>query len=191
MAVEISRRHFTVEEYDKMGEAGILAEDDRVELIDGEIIEMSPIGSHHAACVTRLNMLLTRLADHNLIVTVQNPIRLNDDSEPQPDLALLKFRTDFYSDQLPTPSDILLVVEVADSSIEYDRMFKVPRYARDGIPEVWLVDLSRDTIEGYSRPLTAGYQVTWQKKRGDALIVPGLSGASVLVTDILGATVAG
>jgi Uma2 family endonuclease len=106
MAVEISRKHFTVEEYEKMIEAGILEEDDRVELIDGEIIEMGPIGSHHVACVTRLNMLLARLADQDFIVSIQNPIQLNDDSQPQPDIALLKFRGDFYSTQLPRPADI-------------------------------------------------------------------------------------
>jgi Uma2 family endonuclease len=131
MAIEISRKHFTVEEYDKMVEADILAGDDRIELMDGQIIEMSSIGSHAAACVTRLNMLLTRLVDLKLIVSAQNPIRLSDDSEPQPDVALLKFRDQFYSSWLPRPSDIVLVVEVADSSIEYDRMFKVPRYDRD------------------------------------------------------------
>src|SRR5918997_6720202 len=120
MSVQIARRHFTVDDFYRMLEAGILTEDDRVELIDGEIIEMSPIGSRHASCVMRLNAVLTKRLGDTAIVNVQNPLRLSTRSEPLPDCSLLKPREDFYSRAHPTPDDVLLVVEVADSSIGYD-----------------------------------------------------------------------
>src|SRR3954471_10163269 len=112
MSVQIARRHFNVAEYYRMMEAGILSESDHVELIDGEVVEMSPIGSRHAACVDRLNKFFNKLEE--VIVRVQNPIRLDDFSEPQPDITLLLLRADFYAQGHPTPSDVLLVVEVAD-----------------------------------------------------------------------------
>ncbi len=186
MAVEIKRKHFTVDEYYRMLEAGILTEDDRVELIDGEIIEMSPIGSHHAGCVTRLNMLLNQLVGGQSIVAIQNPIHLNDQSEPQPDVALLKMRSDFYADGHPTPSDILLVIEVADTSVGYERPFKIPRYARAGIAEVWLVDLAAATVEVYSDPSGNQYQRVSRLASGDVLSVPGSLTAKLNVDVVLG-----
>ena len=127
MQGQIARRHFNVTEYHRMMEAGILLDSDHVELIDGEVIEVSPIGSRHAACVDRLNRLFNKLED--VIVRVQSPIRLDDFSEPQPDITLLKLRPDFYAQGHPTPSDVLLVVEVADSSTEFDCVVKLPLYA--------------------------------------------------------------
>ncbi|GAB4355742.1 MAG: Uma2 family endonuclease [Methylohalobius crimeensis] len=139
-----------------MGEAGILSEDDRVELIEGEIIDMTPIGSKHAACVSRLNRIFVRATD--LLVRIQDPVRLKNDSEPQPDLALVKFREDGYADYHPGPEDILLLIEVADTSLNYDRSIKIPLYARHNIPECWLIDLEKKTIEVFQDPSTEGYQ---------------------------------
>ena len=169
MAVQVARRHFTVAEYERMVAAGILQEHDRVELIDGEILEMSPIGSRHAACVNRLNTLLTRRGGDAAIISVQNPIRLNDYSEPEPDIAVLKPSDDFYATAHPAVEDILLVIEVAETSLEYDREVKIPRYAQAGIPEVWLLDVQHQLVMVYTQPKHDAYQVT-QVARGAELV---------------------
>jgi Uma2 family endonuclease len=154
------RHRFTVEEYRKMGEAGIFSEDDRVELIDGEVVEMTPIGWRHALCVTRLTTLLSGYASEQGLlgrrygVSVQNPIALRRHEEPQPDLALIEGPP---PGRLPGPAEIALVVEVADTSLTYDRERKLPLYAEVGIPEAWLVDLNAEAIEVYSEPGTTGY----------------------------------
>ncbi|CAL1241999.1 Uma2 family endonuclease [Candidatus Methylocalor cossyra] len=153
-----SRHRFTVEDYHRLGEAGVLSEDDRVELIEGEIIDMAPIGSDHAGLVTRLNRVLVRAVGDRALVSVQNPIRLTDQSEPQPDFALLKPRADDYRTNLPTPSEVLWVIEVADTSLAYDRSVKVPLYARHGIPEVWLIDLAGQAVEVFLDPAAEGYR---------------------------------
>jgi len=158
MVVQVSTKKFTVYDFHRMGEAGIFSEKDRVELLEGEIIEMTPIGSRHAACVSRLNSILTSQLGPTAIVSVQNPIRLNDESEPQPDIALLKPRPDFYAEAHPKPDDILLVIEVADTSVDLDRGTKLPLYAKAGISEVWIVDLSERKVETYRQPSAQGYQ---------------------------------
>ncbi len=135
-----------------MGEAGILHEDDRVELIEGDIVDMTPIGSWHAGAVAHLGRLLDRAVGDCAIVWVQNPVILNNLSEPEPDLALLLPRRDFYKPAHPRPEDVLLIVEVADSSLRYDREVKVPLYARHGIPEVWLVDVESKALAVYRLP---------------------------------------
>lgn len=169
-----------------MIDAGILSEDDSVELIEGEVIKMSPIGKFHAACVKRLNELLVFLVGRTAIVSVQDPIRLSDFSEPQPDLALLKRRDDFYSSGHPTPEDVLMVVEVADSSVQYDRTIKMPLYARSGIPEVWLVDVAGDLVEVYARPVNGRYQDFREVRRGETLTLSSLPSLVISVDDILG-----
>jgi Uma2 family endonuclease len=133
----IPRRRFTIDEYHRMGEAGVLSEDDRVELLDGEIVQMTPIGAPHASCVDRLNALLARRLGKSAIVRVQNPIILDRRSEPQPDLALLAPRSDFYSGAHPRPRDVLLAIEVMDASRGYDRTLKLSLYARAELREVW------------------------------------------------------
>lgn len=140
-----------------MADAGILGPDDRVELIDGEVVEMSPIGSRHAASVSRLNKLFTDLAGDRVIVRVQDPVRLSDLSEPQPNLALLKPRDDFYASGHPTPADVYLLVEVADSSLGFDQSVKLPLYALSGIPEVWIVDLPMNVLTSYRTPDGGNY----------------------------------
>lgn len=169
MSVQIARRHFNIAEYYRMAAAGVLLEDDRVELIEGEIVEMNPIGSRHAACVRRLTEILERQAGDHVIVWVQNPVQINDYSEPLPDVALLKRRDDFYSQANPQPADVLLIIEVADSSVEYDREIKIPLYARAAIPEMWLVNLPKDTIEIYTQPLGETYREIRLLKRGESL----------------------
>jgi Uma2 family endonuclease len=186
MSVQVQKRYFNVDEYYRMYEAGVLAGNDRVELIQGEVFEMSPIGSSHAACVDRLNAVLHRKAGQIAIVRVQSPIRISDFSEPQPDVALLKPRKDFYSRSHPTPADVLLVIEVADTSVEYDRNLKLPLYAQAGIPEAWLVNLPKETVEVHTQPKAGKYQKVQRLKRGKSLVSPTLSDLSLAVEDILG-----
>ncbi len=185
MAVQLTRRCFTVAEYDRMVQAGILQEDDRVELIEGEIVEMAPIGSRHAASVARLTALFYSVREE-AIVWVQNPIRLGERSEPQPDLALLHPRPDFYAQNHPGPEHILLVVEVADTSAEIDREVKLPLYAQAGIPEAWLVDLMGEGVEVYRNPSPRGYQVVQRLGRGQHLSPQALPDLELAVDDILG-----
>lgn len=149
---------FTSEELAQMTSSGLFAEDDRVELLGGEIFEMSPVGPRHAACVRRLTNLLARQLGGSAVVDAQNPLRLNELSQPQPDLAVLRPRDDFYADAHPGPEDVLLLVEVADTSLAYDRDVKIPLYARCGVPEVWLVDLESRAVEVYRDPGAAGYR---------------------------------
>jgi len=167
MTVQLLTRKFTTEQYHLMHEAGVFAEGDRLELINGEITEMSPIGRKHAACVARLTKVFELKLGDRTIIWSQNPIRLVDNSEPQPDLAILKLRSDFYEDSLPIPTDILLIIEVADSTLTYDRETKMPLYASAGIPEMWLFDLNRKIIEGYSQPSALGYKRMQRYEQND------------------------
>jgi Uma2 family endonuclease len=169
MTVQITRRPFTVADYARMRETGILSEDDRVELIDGEVRVMSPIGPFHAAIVKRLNTLLSRLLPDTVILSVQDPIQLNDYSEPQPDLAILQYRDDFYAQAHPVADDVLLVIEVSDTTADYDRDEKLPRYARANIPEAWLVDVNAFTVEQYTQPRNGKYLVKQLVERGDTI----------------------
>lgn len=169
-----------------MAEVGILYEDDRVELLDGEIWQMIPIGSYHAACVDRLNRLLNRQAGPDVIVRVQSSIQLDDYTEPQPDLALLRMQPDFYAEALPTAADVLLLIEVADTSQEFDRRIKLPRYAQAGVPEVWLVDLKAKSVRVYTQPTESGYQVIQQLGPDQTAVATTIAGLAVAVKDILG-----
>jgi Uma2 family endonuclease len=184
MAVLIERKRFTVEEYYRMAETGILSEDDRVELI--EIYAMSPIGKNHAGCVLRTSTLLHRRVGEDVLVSVQNPIALDDFSEPQPDIVLLRFRDDYYAKSHPVPGDILLIIEVADTSPGMDRDLKLPAYARAGIEEVWIVDLQSDLIRVYSRPEEGEYQHYREARRGESLAPVPLPSLSVPAEAILG-----
>ena len=164
-----SRRRFTVDEYHRMAESGILSEEDRIELIDGEIIEMVPIGSRHAGHLKHLNRLLSSAIGDDGIMSIQDPIHLGRHSEPQPDLAVLKPRDDVYTGAHPTPDDILLVVEIADTSLEFDRTTKIPLYARHGVPVTWLLNLQNETVEVHERPDADGYRIT-HSLRDDAVV---------------------
>ncbi|HKV10866.1 MAG TPA: Uma2 family endonuclease [Thermoanaerobaculia bacterium] len=178
------RRLFTRSEYHTMLEAGILHEDDRVELIEGEIWEMSPIGSKHAACVDRLNMALAASLQGRAIVRVQSPIGLNDLSEPQPDLSVLRFRSDFYTKDHPTPGDVVLLIEVADTTLAKDRG-KIELCARHGIPEAWLVNLQDDILEIHRRPTSQGYTAIRKLQRGKTVSPQAFPHLEIKVDDIL------
>ncbi len=185
MATTVTRHRFTADTYDQMIRAGILKPDDRVELIEGEIVQMSPIGERHAACVKRLNRLCTRILGDRAIVAVQDPIRLSDDSEPQPDLAILKPRDDFYASGHPRAADILLVIEVADTTQTFDRDTKLPLYARAGIAEAWLVDLEKGRVELYRKPGRKGYSSVHTASRRDRIAPSAFAGIEISVDQLL------
>ena len=156
----LKKRHlFSVEEYYKMALSGIFSEDDRVELIEGEVTEMTPISSKHALCVKRLNKLFSQLLGDNAIVSVQDPVRLDKYSEPQPDIALIRPPFEKYVSSHPSPGDVFLIVEVAETSYDYDRWVKVPLYGKHNIPEVWLIDLNDEKVEVFRNPFPEGYKV--------------------------------
>ena len=186
MVTRPQHRLFTVEDYYRMAQVGILGEDDRVELIEGEIIQMTAIGSRHAACVDRLTATFVRALASRVVVHVQNPVRLSELSEPQPDLALLKPRGDYYQERHPGPDDVLLVVEVADSSLEYDRSVKLPLYAAAGVQEVWVIDLTRDRVESFRIPDAAGYLEAWVLEAQDTVAPLAFPDVTVSVRDVVG-----
>jgi Uma2 family endonuclease len=186
MTTEPARRRFSVDEYYEMARAGILGEDDRVELIAGEIVEMSPIGRRHAACVDRLNHFIARQVGAAAIVRVQSPVRLSEVSEPEPDVALLHPRTDFYAADHPAPGDVFLIVEVAETSSRFDRLVKMPLYATSGIRECWLVDLEEGTVTVYREPAPEGYRRVQVTQRGDRVGPEALSEVELRVEDVLG-----
>ena len=177
------RRHrLTVSDFHRMGEAGIFAAGDRVELIDGEVIDMSPIGALHAAIVALLTASLCRSVGSGVIVRCQNPIRLDDSSEPEPDIALLRPRADGYMSAHPGPEDVLVVIEVADTSLAYDLGVKVPLYARHGIPEAWVIDAATRQTRVFREPSAEGY-------RRELLVGPEETLASAVLTEDAGAAV--
>ena len=185
MSRGLAKRSITADEYERMGEAGIFPPDARLELIEGEIYEMSPIGSPHAACVTFITYVLNQLG-RGFQVRVQNPIRLNDFSEPQPDVALLRWRDDFYRGAHPTPDDVLLAVEVADTTLIADRKVKVPLYARAGVAEAWLVNIPEEQVEIYSDPSGGAYQRAEDFGRGVEAVSHTVEGLAVKVGELLG-----
>ncbi len=157
ITVPAPKRRFTVEEYHHLAEAGILRENDRVELIHGEIIQISPIGPKHAGNLDRIVRALTFLFGESAIVRPQNPVQLNDYSEPEPDISILKPRKDFYTTAHPRPDEVLLIIELSESTLEYDQEVKLPAYAASGIPEYWIIDLKKDIILVHSEPSGEGY----------------------------------
>lgn len=177
------RHRFSVAAYHRMADAGLFGEDDRVELVEGEIIDMAPIGSRHAACVSRLNRLLVNGLGDRAVISVQSPVRLGDLSEPQPDIAVLVPRDDFYAGAHPGPADVILVVEVADTTLAWDRDVKLPLYAGAGVAETWVIDLTAETVEISAGPGPDGYADTRRAGRGDQLVV---SGVALRVDEILG-----
>ena len=186
MSVSVLRHRFTVDDYHRMAESGVLPKDARVELLDGEIVDMTPIGSRHGACVDRLSRALFSQLGSRAIVRVQGSVRLSRHSEPQPDLAVLRDRADFYAERHPSPDDILLLVEVADTTLEFDRSVKIPLYARAGIREVWIVDIEAEVAEVYGEPRGPAYGRVERVGRGAQIAAGALPGLTVTVEDILG-----
>jgi Uma2 family endonuclease len=185
MAAVLERWRFTVDDYRRLAEVGILTEDDRVELLDGEIVRMSPIGDRHMAAVNRCNRVFSRAAGERVVVSVQNPVDLDPYNEPQPDVALLCPRDDDYARGKPGPADILLVVEVADTSLAYDRQTKLPRYAATGVREAWLLDLEADALEVHREPRPDGYALIRRYRRGERVRAAALPDVEVAVDDLL------
>ena len=182
----VTRRPITVDEYHRMGEAGILTEDDRVELIEGELVAMAPIGSDHSGTVNALNHLLVMAVHGRAVVAVQNPVILDDRSEPQPDFAVLRYRDDHYRRATPRAEDVVLIVEIANSSLNYDRAVKRPLYARRGIPEYWIVNVSGQEVEVCRTPVGDRYDTITRAVRGDVLEPALLPGVTISVDALLG-----
>jgi Uma2 family endonuclease len=174
-AQDLPRRHrLTVADYYRMAEVGILQPDARVELIEGEIIDMPPIGSRHAGTVDQLASCLRRAVDERAIVRVQNPIRINEHSEPEPDIALLRPQAEFYKTSHPRPSDTLLVIEVSETTFRYDRDVKTALYARHEIPEVWIIDLESQRLLRYRDPRDGAYTRKDRPDTGTAIAIEAL-----------------
>lgn len=179
-----ARYKFTLEAYHRLGEMGFFGEDDRIELLEGEIIEMTPIGLRHAACVKRLNALLSHQVGTRGILSIQDPLRVSD-SELLPDIAILCYRDDFYATQAATAEDALLIIEVADSSLHYDQTVKAPLYAQGGVPELWVIDLNDDLIWVYLEPSDKGYLSIKAHQRGDSITPQAFEDIQFNVKDIV------
>lgn len=184
---ELVRYRFSVEEYHLMADAGLFGEDDRVELLDGEVVEMAPIGSRHAACVKWLNAFFTARLGSRVVLGVQDPMGLSERSEPQPDLTLLRPRPDYYAAGHPTPADALMVVEVADTTVGSDRGVKMPLYAAGGVAEAWLVDLPAGEVHSFRRPAPAGYQDITPHGAGDVVAPLAFPEVGLAVTELFAA----
>jgi Uma2 family endonuclease len=190
MTAQPARRRFTVHDYYRMAKAGILHEDDRVELIEGEIIEMPPIGSLHSSIVDRLVWLLHQKVNLNeSLIRVQEPVRLSAESEPLPDVVIVPFREDFYRQRHPGPDEVLLVIEVADSSLAYEHEVKIPLYGKSGVPEVWVVDANGGAVDVFGQPYDGGYSEHHHFVDSAASLTPTkLPSLMLQLKDILGAS---
>ena len=182
--VGLSRRRFTVDDYYRMGEVGILTKNDRVELIDGEILQMSPIGSHHSECVGTLTERLVLAVAGLARLRPQLPLRISTNTELQPDIILVRTGAHYWKEH-PRPEDVLLLVEVAETSYRYDHDVKLPRYARENIPEVWIVDLVRGAVEVHREPSPTGYRSERRVERGGTLTPAAFPDVAIIVDEIL------
>lgn len=179
------RHRLSVADYGRLAEAGVLAPDARVELIEGEVIDMAPMGTRHRAAVMRMSQLLHEIVGHGAQVSTQLPLRLGDSSQPEPDLALLKPRDDFYASALPTGHDSFLVIEIADTTLAYDVRIKAPLYARHGVPELWVLDLSGGLLRRFRAPHDGAYTDVAALQRPGVQPLPGLPGCSVDLSALL------
>jgi Uma2 family endonuclease len=182
----LPRRRLTVDEYYRMGEAGILARNERVELIEGELIEMAPIGSEHAGTVNKLAYALILAVGSQAVVSPQNPVRLANRTEPEPDFAVLQARADFYTLAHPTAQDVLLAIEVADSSLAYDSGLKRALYASRDIREFWIVNLVARVVEVYRNPSGDRYEWSATVEPSGVLEIEALPGVSISAKQIFG-----
>jgi Uma2 family endonuclease len=185
MSVDFAPRHrFTVDEFHRMGEAGILSDADRVELINGEIVEMAPIGYGHAGCVRDLDAWLQVTLRGEAVVSQQQPLKVDHDGEPIPDIVILRPRKDRYRGDHPTSADALLIIEVADTSVFFDRNVKSRMYALAGVPEYWVVDLPRSSVVVFEAPDRGEYREQREYRRGDSWQSPGIGGREIS-TDLI------
>ena len=182
------RRLFTVDEYYAMADAGILTQDERVELIDGEIMVMAPIGNEHAASVDiGTDLFAPLMVAARATVRVQAHLRLSERSQPEPDLMLLKRRDDFYRHRAPGADDVLLLIEVSDSSLSYDRSVKLALYARFNIPEVWIANIPARVIEVYTDPTDGDYATSRIHRPGETITPTAFDDMQLPVSRIIGA----
>ncbi len=185
MGIQAPHKKFTVEQYHQMAASGILTERDRVELIEGEIVQMSPIGRKHAVCVDRLTVVFVIALSSKAVIRVQNPIHLSDNSEPEPDFAIVRGQLGNYLAEHPEPKDVIALVEVSDSTIQYDRETKALLYAQKGIQELWLMDLNELTIEVFRMPGPTGYQDIQTFQKGQSLAFQGFPDTFFVVEQLL------
>ena len=186
MQIEVTKKLFTVDEYYQMAKAGIFGPEDRVELIDGEVIQMCPIGDRHAGSVNRINRLFVTSFRDGAVISVQNPLQLSNYTEPEPDVVVLKPRADDYAGKKVRAEDALLVVEVADTTLRYDRQIKVPRYAAAGVPEVWIENLAADELLVYRNPGAKAYSISLTLHRTDTISPSVFPDIVFKVDEILG-----
>jgi Uma2 family endonuclease len=186
MQTDVTRRLFTADEFLRMGEAGIFEPEARLELIEGEILEMSPIGPWHMACVNRATELFVTKLSGRAIVSIQNPVRLSEYTEPQPDVALLKRRDDYYKEKRVSWEDAFLVIEVSDTSLSHDRNRKLPLYAKAGVSEIWIEDLQSNSIYVYRNPGPNGYATYLTLHPGDPISPMAFPDVVFKVEDLLG-----
>lgn len=186
MAVEVQRYRFTLERFHQLTEAGILGPDDRLELMGGEIVEMSPIYPPHGSRVDRLTRLCVRSFSDRCVVRIQGALDVDEHTEAYPDVLLLRYRDDFYEARHPRADDVLLVIEVSDTTVRYDTRVKAPRYAAAGIPDYWLVNVKRNTITVFRDPSPTGYASPQIFRRGDSIRPLAFPDTEIIVADILG-----
>lgn len=186
MEIEVTKKLFTVDDYYRMAEVGIIGPEERVELIDGEIIRMSPPGNRHVACVNRANTAFVEAFGRRAIVSVQNPLRLNIYNEPQPDIVVLKPRTDFYDSTRLAPEHVFFVLEISDTSLAFDRKIKLARYAASGVPEVWIEDLKHDRLLVFRDPEGKSYKSSLTFRQGDSISPLAFPDAVFKVEQLLG-----
>ena len=187
MTMVMTKRRFSVKELYLMDKAGVFCENDRVELVDGEIIEMAPIGSYHNSCVTTLTHIFVRAVPEGVRVRVQGAVQMDESTMFQPDLAILRPREDDYFESNPTPEDVLLIIEVSDSTTAYDRNVKIPKYAQAGVPEVWQVNLPHGFIDRFvdPDPETGTYRSVMRHSRGQRIVPAQRRDVAVEVSDVL------
>lgn len=186
MNAQPDRKIFTVREYHKMIDAGVFIGNSNYELIEGEIVKKMVVGNYHISCVNRLNMFFAVKLAGKAIVSVQNPVILDDLSEPEPDVTIFRYREDFYASAKATAADVLLLIEVSDSTVNYDRTKKVRLYAEAGVAEVWLVNLPRQIIEVYGNPEKGKYKIVRKITKSESLAPAFAPELQIKVTDILG-----
>jgi len=186
MRVEVTKKLFTVDEYYRMGEAGVFDPEARLELIEGEIIEMSPVGNRHIASVIRATTLFAARLDGKAILSVQNPVLLSQYTEPQPDIVLARPRDDYYAGRRISPEDTFLAIEVSDTTLRYDRNRKMPLYAKSGVSELWIENLQNDVILVYRNPGPEAYSTCLTFQRGESISLQAFPEVDFKVDELLG-----
>ena len=185
MHIEAEKKLFTTDDFSKMYEAGILNNDERVELVDGEIIKLNP-GKRHVGCSIRATALFTKVSADRACVSIQNPVVIDLHNEPKPDIVVLKFRDDFYAGIEPSPEHALLVVEISDTTLRMDRERKLPKYAKNGVPEYWIEDLNANLLHVYRDPVRNRYKTYFILRPGDSISPVAFPDVSFKVEDLMG-----